>query len=191
MYFPPVETHDSQPRHEPLSYFTSDNVNKRARRVGIQYQATTPEGQPYFGFMSRPLPTLPHDVTRRITGYITNNNRRVSGVTEEDLWKLNRKHGPTAWLVPIHAMRDEVRRLRSILDRPYPQEHLSRLRREFRIARRNLNDLESELESTIEWANASRYPAGGFRRFKDELDEGKRGARTRLQTCYENVQLCF
>lgn len=187
MYIPHANSHGRQPRNEPLSYFRIDDVNKRARRVNIQYEGTTPEGQPYLGFMSRPLPTLPRDITRRITGYTNNDNERVSGVTEEDLWKLNRKHGSTAFLVPIRAMRDEVRRLRNILNRPYPEQHLDMWGQQIRRARRKLNNLDSTLEHIIAVATASLYPRGAFKTFRTNLNVEKASAKQRLYHLYNEV----
>ena len=183
MYFPPADAHLRQPRNEPLAYLT------RARRVNIPYEGH--DGQPYLGFMSRFLPELPPEIRRRITGYYTRHTppQRVQGVTREDLWRFNRKHGRTAFLVPINAMRDEANRLWDILDRPYSQEHLDLWRQEFQTARNDLNNLLHRLDNITDEANASLYPAGQFHVFRAKLDEDKSDARERLDAIYNRVQL--
>ena len=185
MYFPQTGAHGVpgyylQPQNEPLSYL------QRARRVNILYDGHDARGS-YLGVTNRFLPELPQDVTRRITGYTTRNGRRVNGVTEEELWKLNRKHGRTAFLVPIHAMRKEVRRLRNILMQPYSIAHLTFWGPGFANAHERLHELDDNLQQIIARANASSYHVGAFRNFKNELDADKLEAQALLHTLYRDV----
>lgn len=175
---------------EPLPYLQGEREEGRAaaRRVNIAYTGHDARG----AYLNRSLPYLPLEIRDLITGYAgppVAPGQRVGGVSQQELWHFDRRHGRTAFLAPVHAMLREIRRLRNILMQPYTRRYLNIWREQFRALHERLHLLEDRLRNLIRAATTGFHPPMAWAHYRNTLQRQRDvGHEVELHSLYNHVE---